>query len=229
MASLLIGAPSHPSSGVGSIGVLLVARRPPAVSGLIALRVVDAIDRMIAGRPFTHVCNEVQEVAPFFADGNSSRAVLRIGRVARVLAPAVHGGPCRVRDRSGKSMLEGASSLAGIASKFGFGFVRMLSAKAAGARITKLPGILDVMLSALASVVAFHAGPDVIGKSDAGAASANPSTSLGSERLVSVAGTIRLAARALLSGVPAACAAGLAFSHAPTIAYRRVLLLECGK
>lgn len=65
---------------------------PSAVFGRVRPIVVNAVKRIsFWSRP--HVLNKQPKISPPFADSNSSSTVLRVGRVAPVVAPSAHTQP----------------------------------------------------------------------------------------------------------------------------------------
>lgn len=77
------------------VSSLLLGRCPPTIPGFVVAVVVDAVDRH-ADRSFTHVRQEVREVAPPLAHNDALSAVSIPAPGIWVVAPSNHRLPCAV-------------------------------------------------------------------------------------------------------------------------------------
>lgn len=85
---------SHPSS----VGGLLLAGCPSAISGFVVPVIVDSVDGQVA-RPRAHVGVEDSEVQPPITDLDAAPAVVRVVFVMGVLAASAHRRPDVVLSR----------------------------------------------------------------------------------------------------------------------------------
>src|SRR5260221_710578 len=79
--------------GLTAICNLLFASRPAAVARLIVSVIVDAVQRMKARRPWSHICEKVGEAGPPLTDFDSSASVVLPVSCARVVAARAHINP----------------------------------------------------------------------------------------------------------------------------------------
>jgi len=81
---------NHQFDRVAPVFVLLFLNGPSAVSRLIVSVIVDPVKRS-AGRPFSHVCNEIPKTfTPSFANGDASGSVMLISAIRRIAASSNH-------------------------------------------------------------------------------------------------------------------------------------------
>lgn len=79
---------------VSFISRLLPCSRPAAVVGRVALRIVDAINRVLRGRARAHVFEKCFERGfPLRADRNPARSIAAIGRFFGIVAALKHVSP----------------------------------------------------------------------------------------------------------------------------------------
>ncbi len=77
-----------------AIEMLFASRRPAHVSGFVVAVVIDAVNRMMACRPTTHVSQKrLKRLAPAFTHTNSTSAVPTKRFAARVQAARFHADP----------------------------------------------------------------------------------------------------------------------------------------
>jgi hypothetical protein len=91
-------APGHSAVGDSAaaplVRTLLRPRSPSAISGLVVPVVVDPVDRVLGGRPLSHVGQErLERVQPAVAHLDSASAVVFPTGAARVGAPILCAGP----------------------------------------------------------------------------------------------------------------------------------------
>lgn len=115
MASFLSGWDSPPP-----VASLLASRGPAAVSGLIALIVVDPVECQ-AVRPLAHVGKEVRErVTPPVANADPAPPVVGVARCFRVRASLHHADPslvCRGAEHAVCGLNQGRASARGFATQ----------------------------------------------------------------------------------------------------------------
>jgi hypothetical protein len=97
--------------------VTVILRRPFAVSWFVIPVVIDAIDGVFLGGPFTHIGEEISEVEPAFADLDASAAVPTPLPCFLVQAPLFHAGPGIV-GWSGARLAHGGMAMTCLRSPF---------------------------------------------------------------------------------------------------------------
>ena len=99
-----------------AVGNLLFLGCPTAVSGFVVPVVIDAVKRQ-AGRGFAHICEEVFEDQPTFADGDAAASPIFKAMMSGIEASLFHRSPAAVNAR-----------LFGVVSVFGDDFAVEASA-----------------------------------------------------------------------------------------------------
>jgi hypothetical protein len=80
---------------------------PSAVLRTVWAVVVDAVNRMLIGWPWSHVSEECREVVPpMVADGDSSSTIVRIAFQVWLVATALNRAPCDVFNGMAHSMFQ---------------------------------------------------------------------------------------------------------------------------
>ena len=76
------------------ISALGMSGCPVTVGGVVSPRIITALQRMLAARPWPHICIESgKRVLPGLTDGNPSTTIPRKRWIGRVQAPFTHGLP----------------------------------------------------------------------------------------------------------------------------------------